>query len=105
MSLSNETIFEQTDTLFFRNIKKKMSGTDELDHAKNGIGAANESIPSTPSATSDLNGHSESKGSSTGSALAVDRSAPIVTSTASTSPSNWVQFGNGDDNSDNVSSS
>lgn len=84
-----------------------MSGTDELENAKNGIGAANESIPSAPFATSDLNGHSESKGSSTAPAVAVDRSAPVVTSTTSTtstSPSNWVQFGNGDDNSDNVSS-
>lgn len=96
-----------------------MSGTNELDsgNERNGIGVINESITSAPTTSSDLNGHSESKGTSTMPtpmstptvtiAVAADQSPSAVTSTTSTSPStpsNWVQFGNGIDNMDNVSS-
>lgn len=77
-----------------------MSGTDELDKAKNGV--VNESSLSPSSTTSDLNGHSEPKRTATAPA---DHSGSVVATTTSTSPSNWVQFGNGADNSDNVSAS
>lgn len=79
-----------------------MSDANEIERVRNGNGImANENHPSTPSNTSDSNRHSETKRAA---AVAVDHSVPVVTSTTSTSPSNWVRFGNGDDNSDDVSS-
>lgn len=83
-----------------------MSGTDESDNVKNGEDVANISIPSVSTTKSDLNGHSHSEAeqkSTKTTTTAADHSTSVVTSTPS-KPSKWVQFGNGDDDSDNVSS-